>query len=340
MPILFRRRFKPGAQYKRKTLLLCFGVFVLIAAFSIALSRAAQSDKRRDNYAIKITAREVVLNVTVMDHRGNFVSGLSSDNFQVYEDGVAQKSAYFVHEDIPVTVGLVIDNSGSMRAKRNDVIAGAEALARSSNPQDEIFVVNFNENISFGLPGNVPFTDNTAQLEAALARSAPSGQTALYDAIAAALAHLKVGTRDKKVLVVISDGGDNASKTTGAAVKAAAANADALIYTIGIFDEQDRDLNPRALKQLAKESGGKAFFPSQLKEIVPICERIAREIRSQYTIAYVPGNGAQDGAYRAVEVKANAKARGRLSVRTRSGYFADFSEAASSKFNPGPSAVK
>ncbi|MGB2623148.1 MAG: VWA domain-containing protein [Candidatus Acidiferrum sp.] len=340
MPNSFRRRLKPGSQYKRKTVLLFFGVFVLIAAFSIALSRASQSDNRRDNYTIKITAREVVLHATVTDHRGNFVFGLGPDNFQVYEDGLAQKITYFAHEDIPVTVGLVIDNSGSMRAKRNDVIAGAEALARSSNPQDEIFVVNFNENVSFGLPGNVPFTDNTAQLEAALARSAPSGQTALYDAIAAALAHLKVGTRDKKVLVVVSDGGDNASKNTGAAVKAAAAHADALIYTIGIFDEQDRDRNPRALQQLAKESGGEAFFPSQLKEIVPICERIAREIRSQYAIAYGPGDGAQDGTFRAVEVKANAEGRGRLSVRTRAGYFAHFSEAASPKADPRQSAVK
>jgi Ca-activated chloride channel family protein len=340
MPNSFRRRFKPGGQYKRKTVLLFFGVFVLIAAFSIALSRASQSDNRRDNYAINITAREVVLHVTVTDHRGNFVFGLGPDNFQVYEDGVAQKIAYFVHEDIPVTVGLVVDNSGSMRAKRNYVIAGAEALARSSNSRDEIFVVNFNENVSFGLPGNLPFTDNTAQLETALSGSAPSGQTALYDAIAAALAHLKVGTRDKKVLVVISDGGDNASKTTGAAVKAAAAHADALIYTIGIFDEQDRDQNPRALKQLAKESGGEAFFPSQLKEIVPICERIAREIRSQYTIAYVPADGALTGAYRAIAVKANAEGRGRLSVRTRAGYFAQSSEATSPEASTRPSPIK
>ena len=333
----FRMRSKPSRRHKGKTVALFFGIFVLIAAFGIALSRASQSDNRRDNYAIKVVAKEVVLHATVTDHRGNFVFGLAPDDFRVYEDGVIQKIAYFAHEDIPVTVGLVIDNSGSMCKKRNEVIAGAEALARSSNLQDEIFVVNFNENVSFGLPANVPFTDNIRELQAALARGIPSGETALNDAITAALAHLKNGSRDKKVLVVISDGGDNASKSTGSAVRAAVAHADAVIYTIGIFDDQDRDQNPRALKQLARESGGEAFFPREVKEVVPICERIAREIRSQYTIAYVPADGALDGTFRAVEVKADAKGRGHLSVRTRTGYFAQFSGSMSRKVNPEPS---
>jgi len=336
----FLLRPKPSSRYKRKTVLLFFGIFVLVAAFGIALSRASQSDNRRDNYAIKVVAKEVVLHVTVTDHRGNFVFGLAPDDFRVYDGGVLQKIKYFAHEDIPVTAGLVIDNSGSMRAKRNEVIAGAEALARSSNPQDEIFVVNFNENVSFGLPANVPFTDNIAQLQAALSRGVPSGETALNDAITAALAHLKNGSRDKKVLVVISDGGDNASKNTGSAVRAAAAHVDAIIYTIGIFDDQDRDQNPRALKQLAKESGGEAFFPRQLNKVVPICEQIAREIRSQYTIAYVPADSAVDGSFRSVEVKAEAKGHGHLSVRTRTGYFARFSGSMSSRANPEPSKPK
>jgi Ca-activated chloride channel homolog len=315
---------------------LFFAMLVPIAAFGIVLSRASQSDNRRDTYTIKVVAKEVVLHATVTDHQGTFVFGLAPDNFRVYEDGAVQKITYFAHEDTAITMGLVIDNSGSMREKRNEVTAGAEALARSSNSQDEIFVVNFNENVSFGLPANVPFTDNIGQLQVALSRGVPSGETALNDAITVALAHLKDGSRDKKVLVVISDGGDNASKSTGSAVRTAATHADAIIYTIGIFDDQDRDQNPRALKQLAKESGGEAFFPKQLNEVVPICEQIAREIRSQYTIAYVPADDALDGKFRAVEVKADATGHGHLSVRTRSGYFAQPSGGMSAKTNPEP----
>ena len=337
MTSLFRIRSKPGRGHKGKTALLFLGIFILVAAFGIALSRASQSDNHRDSYSIKVVAREVVLHATVTDHRGNFVFGLAPDNFRVYEDGVIQTIMYFTHEDIPVTVGLVVDNSGSMQTKRNEVTAGAEALVRSSNPHDEMFVVNFNENVSFGLPANLPFTDNIDQLQAALSRGVPSGETALNDAIAAALAHLKGGSRDKKVLIVISDGGDNASKNTDAAVRAAAAHADVVIYAIGIFDEQDGDQNPRALKQLAKGSGGEAFFPKQVKEVLPICEQIAREIRSQYTIAYVPADDALNGTYRTVAVKASAKGHGRLSVRTRAGYFAQFSEATSPKAAPGAS---
>lgn len=329
MTRLFRGRSNAKGGTKRKAILPLAGLIVLIALFGIALSRASQSDGSGDEYKIKVKVTEVVLRATVTDHKGNFVSGLGADDFHVYEDGVLQKIQYFGHEDVPVTVGLVIDNSGSMRAKRREVIDGAEALARSSNPKDEIFVVNFNENVSFGLPANVPFTDNVAQLEAALSRTAPSGETALYDAVAAALAHLKDGSRDKKVLIVISDGGDNASKHSLSAIRDMAAHANATLYTIGIFDEDDRDRNPRVLKQLAKESGGEAFFPRDLKQVGPICEQIARDIRNQYTIAYIPADRAPDGAYRTVQVKANAEGRGHLTVRTRTGYFAQPSAPAS-----------
>lgn len=317
-----RFRFRSNSDGKnRLTILQSIGLLVLIAFFSFALSRASQSDGSREDHRIKVKVTEVVLHATVTDRKGNFVSGLGPDNFQVYENGILQKITYFAHEDIPVTVGLVIDNSGSMREKRSEVIGGAEALVRSSNPQDQIFVVNFNENVSFGLPNTVPFTDNANQLEAALSRTAPSGETALYDALAAALAHLKHGSRDKKVLIVISDGGDNASKLTLPMIKDMAARADATIYTIGIFDEDDRDRNPRLLKQLARETGGEAFLPRDLGQVTPICEQIARDIRNQYMIAYVPEERGDEG-YRTIEVKANARGRRRLSVRARSGYFA------------------
>jgi VWFA-related protein len=258
----------------------------------------------------------------VQNRNGILVSGLGKDNFQVYEDGVLQQIDYFSHEDIPVTVGLVVDNSGSMRPKRPEVIAAALAFARSSNPQDQMFVVNFNELVSLGLPADTPFTDQAAQLEVALSRIAADGETALYDAVAAALEHLKKGNQDKKVLIVISDGGDNASKHNLAQIMAMAGHPDAIIYTIGLFIAEDPDRNPGVLKRLAKDTGGEAFLPESVGEVLPICQRIARDIRNQYTIAYAPANRKQDGTYRVIQVKANAPGHGRLVVRTRAGYYA------------------
>jgi len=234
----------------------------------------------------------------------------------------------FSHDDVPVTIGLVIDGSGSMRPKRSDVIAAALAFARSSNVEDQMFVVNFNEHVSMGLPANMPFTNNAAQLETALSRHVLTGMTALYDAIAVALEQLQKGKWDKKVLIVVSDGGDNASKRDLAQVMSMVNKADAAIYTLGIYDETDEDRNPRALEHLSRASGGEAFFPKTLQEILPICEQIAHDIRSQYTITFEPTNKKEDGAYRAIEVKARESSSGRrLTVITRAGYTAPLNHA-------------
>jgi Ca-activated chloride channel homolog len=300
---------------------LALPLFLIILP-RIALSQAPSTsqDPMGDRYRIKVNSDLVVLHATAQDHKGILVSGLDKDSFQVYEDRTLQQIQYFSHDDIPVTVGLVIDNSGSMGKKRTEVIAAALAFARSSNPQDQMFVVNFNEHVRFALPDNTPFTDQVPELEAALSRIVTNGQTALYDAVAAALDHLKKGDRDKKVLIVISDGGDNASKHNLAQIMAMAQHGDTIIYTIGLFDEEDDDRNPRVLRQLAEDTGGDVFLPQSLKEAVPICERIARDIRSQYTIAYVPANRKQNGAYRTIHVTASAPGRGQLLVRTRAGY--------------------
>jgi Ca-activated chloride channel family protein len=303
----------------------CLSVLVVVTALSsITWAQAPPSShgSPSDQYTLHVNVDMVVLRATTQDRKNTPVSGLEKSDFQVYEDGVLQSIKHFSHEDVPVTVGLVIDNSGSMGSKRADVIAASLAFARSSNPQDQMFVVNFNENVSFGLPVNTAFTDQVAQLEVALSRIAPDGETALYDALDSALEHLKQGSRDKKVLIVISDGGDNASKHKLAEIMALAGQPDVIIYTIGIFDNQDDDRNPRVLKRLAKETGGEAFFPQSLKDVAPICERIAHDIRNQYTIAYAPTNKNRDGSYRAVQVKASAPGHGRLLVRTRTGYFA------------------
>jgi VWFA-related protein len=287
--------------------------------------------RQGDDYTIDVKVDEVELHATAQDHKGILVSGLEKEDFQVYEDGVLQQIKYFSHQDIPVTVGLVVDNSGSMRSKRADVIAAAVAFARSSNPEDQMFVVNFNEKVLFGLPGNLLFTDKVVQLEVALSGLAADGETALYDAVAAALEHLRKGNRDKKVLIVISDGDDNASKHNLTQIRGMAEHRDAIIYAIGIFDEQDYDQHPQVLKQLAKDTGGQAFFPESLKKVVPVCEQIARDIRNQYTIAYVPTNRKPDGSYRNIQVKAHAPGHGRLLVRTRTGYYAPLQPSPTAK---------
>lgn len=274
-------------------------------------------------YAIRSNVNLVVLRATVRDHKGAPVSGLTQENFQVYEDKVLQPIESFSHDDIPVTIGLVIDNSGSMRQKRAEVIDAALALVRSSNAEDQMFVVNFNEHVSMGLPESKPFTNNAVQLESALSRNAISGMTALYDAIAVALEHLQKGKWDRKVLIVVSDGGDNASKRNLAQVISLVNQSNAVIYTLGVYDDSDGDRNPRVLTHLSRASGGEAFFPQTLPEILPICEQIARDIRSQYTITFEPTNKKEDGGYRAIDVKAREKSGSRrLTVITRAGYSA------------------
>jgi Ca-activated chloride channel family protein len=186
-----------------------------------------------------------------------------------------------------------------------------------------MFVVNFNERVSMDLPANSPFTSNAAQLQTALSGNVATGMTALYDAIAVGLEQLQKGKWDKKVLIVVSDGGDNASKRKLAQIMIIVNQSNAAIYTMGIFDENDEDRNPHVLKQLSRASGGEAFFPKTLQEILPICEQIAHDIRSQYTITFIPPNKKQDGTYRALEVKARDRTGGRrLSVITRAGYSA------------------
>jgi VWFA-related protein len=299
------------------------GLVLLIAAIILQCVAVAQPSQKSsgEDYTLKLNADLVTLSATVLDHHNALVSGLVKDDFQIYENKVLQPIKHFSHEDIPVTAGILVDNSGSMKPKRDDVIAAALAFARSSNPQDQMFVVNFNEHVSFGLPANLPFTDKKDQLQVALSGIRAIGQTALYDGIAVGLDHLKLGNRDKKVLVLISDGGDNASRHSLAQVLSMAKQSSAIIYTIGIYDESDGDQNPGVLNKFARETGGKAYFPESSREIPSICEEIARDIRNQYTLAYVPTIAAQDGSYRTIEVKAGAPGHGRLSVRTRPGYF-------------------
>jgi Ca-activated chloride channel homolog len=302
--------------------LIILGVLVLLHCIASAQeAMPPEQGRAQEEYTLKLHSDIVMLNATVVDRHNAPVSGLDKENFQIYEDGLPQQIRHFSSEDVPVTVGILIDNSGSMKPKRDDVITDALAFASSSNPRDQMFIVNFNEHVTLGLPAKIPFTDRREELQRALTGIRTVGQTALYDGIIAGLTHLQLGTRDKKVLILISDGGDNASNSHLTQVIEMAKQSSAIIYAIGIFDEDDDDRNPSVLKRLAKLTGGEAFFPESSKDIVSICEKIARDIRSQYTLVYVPNIATPDAKYRTVEVKASAPGHGRLTVRTRPGYF-------------------
>jgi Ca-activated chloride channel family protein len=262
----------------------------------------------------------VVLRVSVVDRQAGFVSGLPRDAFVVHEDGRPQPIEFFEHEDTPVTVGLIIDSSGSMLPRRDSVIAAGMAFADSSHPADELFILHFNERVWPGLPPGQSFTSDHGELRRALDRSTSRGRTALFDAIRQGLRTLDEGHKTRKVLVVVSDGGDNASATRFDEILDAALRKDVVIYTVGIYDPNDPDAKPRLLRQLAEATGGEAFFPRANTEVTPLLERIARDIRSSYTVGYVPPAGADRQRRRSVRVDVRSPDGRKLAVRARSSY--------------------
>jgi VWFA-related protein len=268
---------------------------------------------------ISVHSDLVVLQATVVDRRSTPVGGLPQDVFQVYEDGVAQDITFFSSDDAPVSAGLVVDNSGSMVRKRSHVIGAALAFAAAGNPADELFVVHFADSAALGMPPDAPFTSDLGVVRQALGRLRSNGQTSLYDGIALALSHLQAARQDRRVLVVISDGADNASETTLDEVLDRARASNAVIYTIGIFDEYD-DADRGVLRRLARLSGGEAYFPKDLDDVERTLRQVAADIRSGYTIGYVPTNTRRDGAFRAVRVAVKVPGRPSLSVRVREGY--------------------
>jgi VWFA-related protein len=269
-------------------------------------------------FTIQTTSRLVLLDVSVKDSAGGFVSGLTKDNFTVFENGKPQPISQFANSDIPVTVGIAVDESGSMRPKRAQVITAALVFIQASNPMDEMFIVNFNEKPRRGLPDEILFSDNVQKLRSALWQGDPEGRTALYDAVEMSLHQLEFGRQAKKTLVVISDGGDNHSKHTLAEVKNDVLSSLVTIYTVGIYDEDDPEKNEGVLKDLAHVSGGVFYHPATLDEILPICRQIARDIRARYTIGYVPS--VEGKLVRHIKIAASAPDRAKLIVRARTSY--------------------
>jgi Ca-activated chloride channel family protein len=288
----------------------------------LSLSLIANAWVQTEPYQISVNVDLVVVHATVRDRRGAAVSHLTEKNFEVFEDGVRQSIRLFRHEDLPVTIGLVIDHSGSMRHKIADVMAAAQTFARASNSEDQMFVVNFNEVPRHGLPPEALFTNRPAELENAIASMPVTGQTALYDAIVLALERLESSNREKKALIVISDGGDNASRHTLARALQLAERSNALVYTVGIYENDAPDRNPEVLRKFAVSTGAEAYFPAEIKDVVAVCERIARDIRNQYTLGYLSTNRTEDRVggrqYRRIRVVANGYA-----VRARPGYSTD-----------------
>lgn len=268
--------------------------------------------------------RLVVLYCGVFDRRGRMVTDLERSAFKVFENNVEQSIRIFRQEDVPLSLGIIIDNSGSMRGKRSSVESAAVHLVKSSRRNDEVFVVNFNDEAYL----DVPFTPDVAKLEEGVARIDSRGGTALRDAVSMSLDHLKAeGKRDKKVLLLISDGADTASvSSTAEKLIEKTQKSGVLVYSIGLLADEDRREARRAkrfLDMITKASGGAAYYPDSVSEVEAIADQVANDIRNQYVVAYSPANQALDGTYRQIKVTAGS----RFTVRTRTGYYATPDEA-------------
>jgi Ca-activated chloride channel family protein len=318
-------------------LLLLLGLFVSTVCAQLPVPVAppppppgqdANSGKQGSKLTFNVDL--VVLHTTVLDDRQRFADGLKSENFRVFEDKVEQKLSVFKREDVPVSMGLVIDNSGSMRDKRPRVNEAAITLVQASNPSDEAFVVNFNDD--FYLDLDKDFTNSVPELKEALERIDSRGSTALYDAIIGSLDHLKKASKDKRVLLIVTDGEDNTSHNSLEKTIREIQRTDTVIYAIGLLSQERKKEAKRAkkaLEQIAAASGGVSYFPEDVEDVHHICEQVAHDIRNQYILAYYPTNTRRDGTFRAVNVEViPPRGRGKLVPRTRNGYYAPLEKTA------------
>jgi Ca-activated chloride channel homolog len=286
-----------------------------------SLSPQSVSPKASGRSTIFAKTELVVLPVSVTDANGSFISGLSERDFRVYEDGRLQKVTSFQEGDAPVTVGLIVDHSRSMGPKLPEVAAAVSAFAQSSNSQDEMFVVDFNDDVSVELMDGKAFTSDPKELAKAVFSVRARGRTALYDAVAEGLIHLQLGNWDKRALIIVSDGGDNASQQKYSQVLALAQRSQAVIYSVGLVDADEDEENPDVLRRLSKNTGGVAFFPMSLESVAEISKRIAQDLRAEYTLGFVPEKTDTKDSFRKIAVKVEASGHGKLHVRTRPGYF-------------------
>jgi Ca-activated chloride channel homolog len=300
-------------------MLRCSLALVLLALTTLS---SAQNLNDRD-YDLTVDVELVQLPVSVLDKDGLPVRGLQQENFTIYEDKIQQDITLFKHEDIPLSIGLVVDGSGSMSDKLERLQTSAMTFVRESNPDDETSIVSFADEVN--LEQN--FTRNQHKLSQALAGITPRGNTSLYDAVLLAARHLnEEGFHEKKVLLVISDGEDNKSKYTLKEVLSAIRESKIILYAVGLLTPEPiftPDGGKKALKKLAEATGGASFFPKNVNQVEEICKRIARDLREQYTIGYKPSNNKLDGSWRKVQVRVNPpKILSNIKVRSKQGYYA------------------
>jgi len=290
---------------------------VLLAGIALAQAPPASQD---DVPTYRTDARLVLLHASVVDKNGKLVTNIPQSAFKIFEDGVEQPLRLFRREDVPVSMGIIVDNSGSMTSKRSRVAAAALELVKQSNPDDEVFIVNFNDDTHF----DQPLTNDVKKMEAALARMEARGGTAMRDALSKSINYVKKnGKKDKKVLVVITDGNDNSSDITLEQVLRQAQNSEVLIYAIGLLNEEEaREARSakKALKTLVDASGGMDYYPKSTSDVQEITPRVAHEIRNQYILGYTSSNQVMDGSFR--QIKVTVTGFGRPTVRTRNGYYA------------------
>jgi len=285
---------------------------------------------RDGSYTMHKDVDEVLLTCAVVDERGQPIQDLSRGDFRVWEDGVKQATSSFLHQDQPVSLGILVDNSGSMRDKRVAVNLAALNLLKASNSQDAAFIVNFSDRAIL----DQVFTSDIAALNRGLSHFDSRGTTALYDAVAASADELVNHAKlPKQVLLVITDGADNASRLDlEQAIRRVQNLGGPVVYAIGLLfgvDKEESDRARDALERLSQETGGIAYFPHSLQDVDTIATEVARDIRGQYTIGYHSSNPVSLGGYRVVRVEANAPKHGKMIVRTRRGYFAQKPAAAS-----------
>jgi Ca-activated chloride channel family protein len=312
----------PREPERRKVRVFLSTLFLSLFSLGFTRSLATEDspDKQEALSKIAVSVNLVLVPASVTDARGAFVSGLKADEFRVLEEGRQQELTVFEVGDAPVTVGLVVDHSRSMGSKLPGVAAAVNSFAHTSNLQDEMFVVDFNDDVSIELMKGKAFTSDPKELEEALGAVAARGRTALYDAISEGLHHLQYGRWQKKALIIISDGGDNASRLKYSQVLAQARQSQALIYSIVLVGSDNVEENPDLLRRLSKDTGGIAYFPRAGESVESASAKIARDLREQYTLGYVPQGMKQADAFRKIQVKVSGPGHGKLHVRTRQGY--------------------
>jgi Ca-activated chloride channel homolog len=320
---------------------LAAGALLAAAAVFLASGVVHEGQDNERAFTLKARSELVLLDVSVRDPKGGFVAGLKRENFQVLEEGRNEPITQFGSVDTPVTIGLVVDASGSMRHKRSEVVTAGLVFAKESNPHDEFFVVNFNDRVVFGLPESVPFTDDLERLRRALYYGPAQGRTALYDAIAAALKQIRLGSHEKRTLIIVSDGGDNASKISLDEIVRQIQGSLVTVYAVAIVDPDDVESNLGVLRKISQSSGGEFFMVPDLDQVAPVFHQIAQSVRNRYTIGYVPDPGLNRAAAPLRHIRVVASEDGRkLVVRTRTSYRLDLAEDASSNTGAGVSSSR